>query len=171
MKLRTALLYLVARLEVSYALLTDNITNDAIPFDDSLPTWLIPTVRLGNLGDRVLAEIDQDGFIFAVDSRDEALFNTRSTMVPRRHHRINIVLTRGSVRLRKSAVQSESVNILTRVVECLRLGFYLEAAALLRLRGLPYVPAIRLIEAKKSLIEMDYVWGQKISPDTSWRHT
>ena len=48
------------------------------------------------------------------------------------------------------------------ILDPLRWGFYLEAAALLRLRGVSGVPPIRRIEARNGAFEMDYIWGRDL---------
>ena len=157
----TALLYLVARVEVSWALLTGQIRSIK-RCGDSLPPELVPSVAAGNRNDRDLAEIDQNGIAFAVDSRDEELFNCRARMVPRRHHRIQIIFSGGVVRLRKCRLRKQQRSLRGRVLELLQFGFYLEAAALLRLRALPAVPAIWRINPREGSIEMDYIWGRDL---------
>jgi hypothetical protein len=91
MKIYTAMVYVVARLQVTYALLARGIASES-HCGDLLPSSLIPSVALGDRSDRVLAEIDQDGFAFAVDGRDAQFFNTKAAMSARKHHRIQIVL-------------------------------------------------------------------------------
>ena len=161
MKLWSATAYLLARFEVSYALLTHRINCDN-HCEDLLPLRLIPSMELQGSSDRILAEIDQDGFIFAVAGSDAQFFNTRETMVPRRHHRVQIVLTSGLVRLRKSIICRRSGGLVARLRECIQWEFYLETAALLRLRGLPCVPTIRHIDPGLGIVEMDYIWGKDL---------
>jgi hypothetical protein len=158
MKLWTATLYLLARWEVTHAPLGEQIS-EATDCEDLLPSNLIPSVALDERLDRVLADIDQDGFIFAVAERDAQFFNTRNTMVPRRHHRVQIVLTGGFVRIRKTVLRKANAGIIARIHELLQWEFYLEAAALLRLRGLAGVPSIRRVDPCQGVIEMDYIWG------------
>lgn len=158
MKLWTATLYLLARWEVSSARFSEQIPTEN-NCEDLLSPSLIPSVALDDCRDRVLADIDQDGFIFAVDKRDAQFFNTRETVAPRKHHRVQIVLTRGAIRVRKSVLRNWNTGMFARIRDFVQWEFYLEAAALLRLRGLAGVPAIRRIDAGQGVIEMDYIWG------------
>jgi hypothetical protein len=156
-----ALLYIVARIEVLWALLTCQI-RPTDHCDDALSSELIPSVAAGDRNDRDLAEIDQDGFLFAADERDTAFFNNRALMVPRRHHQVQVVFRRGVVCMRKRRLRKQRDDFRGRLVEFLHFDFYLEAAALLRLRGLPFVPAIRRINCSEGTIEMDYIWGRDL---------
>jgi tRNA A-37 threonylcarbamoyl transferase component Bud32 len=156
-----ALLYMVARLEVLWALLTRPIR----PKDhcaDALSSELIPSIAAGDRNHRDLAEIDQDGFLFAADERDRAFFNNRALMVPRRHHRIQIVFREGVVCIKKGWLPKRLDGFRGRLLDFLRFDFYLEAAALLRLRGLQFVPAIRRINCSEATIVMDYIWGRDL---------
>jgi tRNA A-37 threonylcarbamoyl transferase component Bud32 len=161
MKLYTAMVYVVARVEVTYALLTRHIASDN-ECEDTLPLSLIPSVARGDGSDRVLAEIDQDGFTFAVDDHDAKFFNTSSTMNARRHSRIEMISRGGAVYLRKTAIRKRHPEILARLRDFLGWEFYIEAAALLRLRGLPCVPSIRRIDCRERTIEMDYIWERDL---------
>jgi len=161
MKIYTGMLYIVARLEVLYYLMTRRATSNG-DHGDILPLSLIPSCALGDCNDRILAEIDQDGFLFATDQRDVGLFNTKLAMSARKHHRIQIVLRGGMVFLRKAVLRKGHVEILGRIREFLQWEFYIETAALLRLRGLACVPAIRRIDRRVGVIEMDYIWGRDL---------
>jgi len=158
MKLWTATLYLLARWEVLKACLSQQTAEENV-CGDLLPASLIPSVAMGNCRDRVLADIDQDGFIFALDELDARLFNSRQTMVPRRHHRVQIVLTKGFVRIRKSVLRKANASVFARLRDFAQWELYLEAAALLRLRGLDGVPSIRRLDPRQGMIETDYIWG------------
>ena len=83
-------------------------------------------------------------------------------MVGRRHHRLQIVVREGAVCLRKSFPPRESRSLIDQILRFLNWGFYLEAAALLRLRELPFVPAIRRIDYAAAAIEMDYIGGMDL---------
>jgi hypothetical protein len=122
----------------------------------------VPSIAHGNNDDRDLAEIDQDGFAFAIDEQDRNLFNRRASMVGRRHHRLQIVVRKGAVWLRKSFPARESRSLTDRVLRFLNWDLYLEAAALLRLRELPFVPTIRRIDYASAAIEMDYIGGMDL---------
>jgi tRNA A-37 threonylcarbamoyl transferase component Bud32 len=161
MKLWSMMVYVSARLQVKYTSLTRRIASDK-RCEDTLAPALVPSVVLGDCRNRVLAEIDQEGFAFAVDQRDTVFFNTKTSMNPRRHHRIQIVLTEGAVCLRKSIIRKRHTKILDRIYDFLRWEFYIETAALLRLRELACVPTIRRIDYSNGSIEMDYIWGRDL---------
>ena len=154
----TTLLYVVAWLEVSWARLTGQIqSRDQCA--DALSPELVPSIAAGNRNDRELAEMDQDGFLFAADERDRAFFNNRTRMIPRRHHRIQIIFSGGVVCVRKGRVRGQRSDVRGRLFDVLRFDFYVEAAALLRMRGFASVPKIRGINCREGTIEMDYIWG------------
>ena len=134
-------------------------SESAVSLEDVLPISLIPSVVRGNREDRILAEIDQDGFAFAVDPLDAEIFNSRAVMSARKHHRVQIVLRDAKVFLRKASVPKLGASRLVRVRAFLKWEFYIETAALLRLQGLKCVPTIRRIYCREGAIEMDYVWG------------
>jgi serine/threonine protein kinase len=120
-------------------------------------------VLRGDWTDRVVAEIDQDGYVIAADERDTAFFGTNQSMHPMRYNRVQVVLRGGRIYLRKSFISAwRPNNKMAAILDSLRWGFYLEAAALLRLRGLNGVPQIRRIEARNGAIEMDYIWGRDL---------
>ena len=144
-----------ARAEV---LATLRASGDAVPpappLPDALPAQSIPSVAGGRYEDRVLAEIDQDGYAFAAERIDEPYFNRRAHRRPRQMNLIDIALVDGHVCVRKRfrgfrvgarrwgdrpvppsewAYRSLWVS----------LGFFLysEAAALLRMHDLPSSPS------------------------------
>ena len=159
MKFRLIALYLTARIEVSYALFTGKLREGPLPGPDQLPTELVPSVVNGNRSDRILADIDQNGYIFAAAECDQTLFNRSSERVPRRHRKVQVVLRDGLILLRKSPTVRMPKTWCRWILGSLGWGFYLEAAALLRLRGLPCVPMLRSLDVETRVIEMDYVWG------------
>jgi hypothetical protein len=142
-------------------LLTASISSGD-PSADTLPPCLIPSVLQGDWTDRVIAEVDQDGYVFAADERDAALFGAIQLMHPRRYNRIQIVLRGRRIYLRKSFISGCRPNKMAAILDRLRWAFYIEAAALLRLRRLNGVPRIRRIEARNGAIEMDYIWGRDL---------
>jgi tRNA A-37 threonylcarbamoyl transferase component Bud32 len=156
----TVMVYAAARWEV--ALRSRALNNSGPPSPDALSPDSVPSVRSGDNRDRVLAEIDQWGYGFAVDARDQPLFQTRTVKEPRRFSEILIVLAEGRVRLRKRMMPNSTRDLGARIRRRLRWEFYLEAAALLRLRGLDGVPTLRRIDARTGLLEMDYIWGQNV---------
>jgi len=153
--------------------------NGAVPFapacTDALAPLRVPSVAAGNAEDRVLAEIDQDGFAFAVDERDVPFFNRREEKRPRQQNLIDIVLFDGRVcvrkrfrSLRKDAVRWGRHSVpakqrLTRAVWA-RLGLFLysEAAALLRLHDLPFVPKLRHIDFEDHALYVDFLDGESL---------
>jgi hypothetical protein len=161
MKFNTGLLYLAGRVCVLWAVMGRRIES-AVSHEDMLPVSFIPSFALGDWRDRVLAEIDQDGFAFAVDPLDAEVFNSKPAMTARKHHRIQIVLRAGRVSLRKAPVNKPCGNILDRVFAFLKWEFYIETAALLRLQGLGCVPTVRRIDVRERAIEMDYIWGRDL---------
>ena len=64
--------------------------------------------------------------------------------------------------VRKRFLRVRREGFLELVREYLRWDFYLEAAALLRLRGLPFVPALVRIDSKDGVIEMVYIKGNNL---------
>lgn len=157
--IQTALLYLLAQLEVHWAILTRKFDGED-PRIDYLPASLVPSVSQGDSADRDLAEIDQDGFVFAIDPRDEAVFHSRSRMVPRRDNRLQLVLRNGNILVRKTPLPPRGkISLAHRIPLWVKLGFYLECASLFRLRGLRFVPRLRHVDLRNGAIEMDYIWG------------
>jgi hypothetical protein len=75
-----------ARAEVMAALRGGEISPEA-GLDDALPIDAIPSVAAGRSENRVLAEIDQDGFAFAVDPLDEAYVDAQGAVRDRRVER------------------------------------------------------------------------------------
>jgi tRNA A-37 threonylcarbamoyl transferase component Bud32 len=163
-----------ARAEVMAALRGGEISPEA-GLDDALPVNAIPSVAAGRSENRVLAEIDQDGFAFAVDPLDEAYFNRRSERVRRQQNLLDVVLLEGRICIRKRfrgfrlgarlwgdrpvpapewARRSLWVN--------LGLFLYSEAAALLRLRALPFAPKVRAIDVADRALYIDYVQGESL---------
>src|SRR5262249_22352911 len=103
MKLLTLALYLTARREVEAAL-AKGVEDSGPVGPDALHPEQCPSVRIDGLSDRVLGEFDQDGFVAATDPRDQGLFPARTLGRPRTSHRLQIVLTDGTVRIRKAPI-------------------------------------------------------------------
>jgi SAM-dependent methyltransferase/tRNA A-37 threonylcarbamoyl transferase component Bud32 len=127
--------------------------------DALAPEKLPSTAELGT-GDRVLAEIDHDGFLFAAHPADKALFNRRPESLPHQRSELQVVLEGGRVCVRKrfrSGAGRDGVSgwFWGRLAQ----PFYTEAAALIRLRGCPGVPILRSIDVKQQTVTMDYVEG------------
>ena len=78
---------------------------------------------------------------YAIDFlRDRAVFHGRERLIPRKHHRIWLVLGDGRICLRKMLVAQER-GVFGSLRRYLRWGMYIEAAGLLRLRGAPGFPS------------------------------
>jgi predicted Ser/Thr protein kinase len=153
--------YIRARVEVAYALLTGSISSGE-QSEDTLRPFLIPSVHQGDWTDRVIAEIDQDGRTFAADECDTPFFGGNQPMRSRRYNRVQIVLRGRRIYLRKSLISNRRSTLKAAILDSLRWGFYIEAAALLRLRGLSGVPRIRRVEPLSGAIEMDYILGRDL---------
>jgi hypothetical protein len=147
----------------------------ARPLDDALEPTAIPSVAAGCLDDRILAEVDQDGFAFAVSPLDVPFFDRRARPTPRQQNLVDIALVDGRVCIRKryrgmrlGARRWGTQRIPWRqrlqrsVWACLGMYLYTEAAALLRLQDLPFVPRLRRIDFADGAIYVDYVPGENL---------
>jgi hypothetical protein len=147
----------------------------APPLEDALPPQRLPSVAGGWDENRVLAEIDQDGFAFATHPIDEPFFNRRVERRPRQQNLLDIVLVGGRVcvrkrfrGLRRGAVRWGGQPVPVRqwairgLWASLRLFLYSEAAALLRLRDLPFVPKLRHIDFSDHALYIDCVEGESL---------
>jgi hypothetical protein len=147
----------------------------APPIDDALPAAHVPSVMRGSTEDRVLAEIDQDGFAFALDPLDAQLFNQRPRGFRRQQNLIDVALLDGRVCVRKRVRGPRigarqwgdrrippSLFIQRCLWSSLGLYLYTEAAALLRLRDLPFVPRLRAIDFADRALYVDYVQGENL---------
>ena len=126
---------------------------------DRLPALSIPSVAADGPADRALAEIDQDGYLFAYDHRDKRRFDRSSEHVPRRTRRLQVVLRDGVVCVRKWPPHCSRASRSARFRDWIGWGFYLETAALLRLQGLPCVPRLHSFDVRSRTIDMEYVVG------------
>jgi len=144
----------------------------APPLPDALPAQSIPSVASGRYEDRVLAEIDQDGYAFAAEPIDEPYFNRRAHRRPRQMNLIDIALVDGHVCVRKRfrgfrmgarRWGDRRVPASDRASRSLwvSLGFFLysEAAALLRMHDLPFIPKLRRLDIAERSLYVDYVQG------------
>jgi len=147
----------------------------APPLDDALSPASVPSVAAGQRYDRVLAEIDQDGFAFALDPADEPVFNRRELRVPRQQNLVDVVLIDGRICIRKRfrgfrigarrwGGRPVPAAERARRSVWVNLGLFLfsEAAALLRLHDLPFVPKMRAIDVRDRAIYLDYVPGESL---------
>jgi hypothetical protein len=148
---------------------------DAPPLDDALPPESIPSVAAGWGHNRVLAEIDQDGFAFALDPMDEPFFNRRIHKTARQQNKLDIALLDGRICVRKRfrSYRLGARRWGNRPIPArdwvhrsvwVSLGFYMysEAAALLRLRDVPFVPKLRKIDVAGRTLYIDYVPGESL---------
>jgi len=142
------------------------------PVDDAVRPSAIPSVSQGALEDRVLAEIDQDGFAFAIDPRDAGFFNGRERKSRRQQNLVDVVLFHGRVCIRKrvrglrfGARRWGDRRVPPRdwlrrgLWATLGLYLYTEAAALLRLRDLPFVPRLRHVDFAERALYVDCIEG------------
>jgi tRNA A-37 threonylcarbamoyl transferase component Bud32 len=163
------------RAEVLSSLSVNGTVLATAPLADALFPDAIPSVRAGARSDRVLAEIDQDGFAFAVDPRDARFFERRSRRAPRALNQLDVVLLEGRVCIRKRyrpfragardwGERPVPLGVRARRRFWNSLGFYLysEAAVLLRLQDVPFVPKLRAIDLVDRAIYIDYVQGQTL---------
>lgn len=148
---------------------------EASALPDALPPSAIPSVARGSREDRILAEVDQDGFAFAKEPIDAPFFNRRTRRANRQQNLIDIALVDGQVCIRKRVRGLRLGARLwgDRPVPALAwmhrglwasLGLYLysEAAALLRLRDLPFVPRLRKIDFAERALYIDYIQGENL---------
>jgi len=162
MRIWTGAVYLLARLEVYRALRKGRFAGTS-DFPDGVPIHLLPSAA-DDLSERIVAEVDQGGFVCPVDLRDRTVFNWREQPVPRKHHRIWLVLSEGRICLRKMLIAREP-GFLGSLRRRLRWEMYIEAAALLRLAGTPGFPGLRRIDPRLGIVEMDFVWGRDLRHD------
>ncbi|MGE5049369.1 MAG: hypothetical protein ACM3PC_12410, partial [Deltaproteobacteria bacterium] len=147
----------------------------ARPVDDALEPRAIPSVAAGCLEDRILAEVDQDGFAFATSPLDAPFFDRRARRTPRQQNLVDIALVDGTVCIRKRyrgmrlgarRWGTQRIPWRQRLQRCVwaSLGMYLysEAAALLRLQDLPFVPRLRRVDFADGSLYVDYVAGDNL---------
>jgi hypothetical protein len=167
---------LCAKVEVDQRIrLAGGVLPAAPPLDDALRPDMIPSVARGRREDRLLAEIDQDGFFFAVDPIDRPFFDRRAHRRERPQNALHIALAGGRVCIRKQFRPlrigarrwgTRSVPpmewIRRKVWSTAGLFLYNEAAALLRLHDLPFVPKLRRIDAADRAIYVDCIAGDSL---------
>jgi hypothetical protein len=123
----------------------------------------IPSTRWLGRADRTLAEIDQDGFMFAVAEVDVPYFNRRAKKLPRKRYQIDVVMKDGLVCVSKRFdTQPYRKGFRRWFWSRLGLAFYTEAAALLLLRELPCVPQLRAIDLSTRSLYLDYIRGESL---------
>ncbi|WP_245677961.1 hypothetical protein [Chondromyces crocatus] len=153
----------IVQAETLMALARRRLNDDPPPVPDAVTPQEIPSVAELGPGDRDLAEIDQDGFTFALHPADEPFFNRRTEKFPRLRYRLHVVLYRGRVCVRKQFLgMPEGVAIGPRLWSLSGLFFFTEAAALLRLRAAGFVPVLRGINPVTRTLYMDYLRGETL---------
>ncbi|WP_437289415.1 hypothetical protein [Sorangium sp. So ce406] len=161
---------LAARIETVRALLTRRLDENPLPVPDAVTPSDIPSVAELGPGDRVLAELDQDGFAFAIHPADVPFFNRRSEKMPRLRYRLHVVLRRGYVCVRKRFIgQPRNAPFDAHLFSLLGLFFYNEAASLLRLRDLPSVPRVRDVHLATRTLFIDYVRAKTLQQQLAER--
>jgi len=154
---------LMANFETLRALARRELATPPPPVADAALADEIPSVAEIGRGDRVLAEIDQDGFAFAVHPADEPYFNRRSEKLPKRRYHLHVVLHRGAVCVRKRfAGQDPLASRGVRFWSRLGLQFGTEAAALLRLRHTACAPRLQDVHVPTQTLYLDYLRGDTL---------
>ncbi|MCC6556207.1 MAG: hypothetical protein IT372_24870 [Polyangiaceae bacterium] len=161
---------LLVRLETLRAVLGKGLDQGNAPVPDAIVPEQIPSVAELGLADRVLAEIDQDGFAFAAHPADVPFFNRRAERFPRLRYELHVVLHRGRVCVRKRFTgQPRDAPLGAKVWHGLGLFFYTEAAVLLRLRDAPIAPRLRGVELTSRTLYMDYIRGRTLQHEIAAR--
>jgi len=163
-----AIKLLLVQAETLRAVLGRSLDRGAAPVPDALTPHEVPSVAELGPGDRVLAEIDQDGFAFAEHPADVPFFNRRARKFPRLRYRLDVVLHQGHVCVRKQFTgQPEGAPLGPRLWGLLGLFFYTEAAALLRLRDQPFTPRLRGAHLASRTLFMDYIRGRTLQHEVA----
>lgn len=152
--------YFHARSVVARALSAGLHTREA-ELPDSIPICIIPSLAGRAAGDAIIAEIDQDGFAFPMQRIDSVLFSSREQKLPRYRHQLHVVLrnNRLCVRKRFSRPSLSSGGIRLWLWGLLGYHFFTEAAALLRLENVPFVPRLRDLDVRTRTVWIDFING------------
>lgn len=130
------------------------------PVPDAVRAEDVPSTAALGTADRVLAEIDQDGYAFAVRPEDEAFFNRRKARMDRLKYRLHVVLRDGYVVLRKPMRGiKHKWGFMPMMLTVLDVPFVTETACMLRLRHLDCVPRLRDFDVLRRTVYIDYVQG------------
>ncbi|MFI5348841.1 MAG: hypothetical protein ACHQ2Z_04805 [Elusimicrobiota bacterium] len=132
------------------------------PCPDGMSLAEVPSIARLGAGDRVLAEIDQDGFFFAREEDDRAIFNRRDVFQPRNRYALQVVLYSGTVCVKKIFRHNRPLGLRGGIHHFLGESFYGEAAALLRLRGVAGVPVLRGLDRSERALYMDFIRGETL---------
>ncbi len=152
------------RAETYAALARRTVPTLTAPPPDALRPHEIPSVKEIGAGDRVLAEIDQDGYAFAEHPADEKLFNRRDKRIARLRYGLRILLRRGEVVVEKRFNRGKwwGLSIGHYLAGQLEIPFFNEAACLVRLRNVDGVPRLRHIDLANRVLLIDYIHGQTL---------
>ena len=151
------------RAEVHRAVRERAFLSDRPASPDAVQATDIPSVALVGTGDRLLAEIDQDGYEFAFHPVDGAFFRPRDIRLPRIRYQINVQLRSGTVCLGKRFTrQPLSSGLREWLLSFCGLGFYTEAAALVRLKDCEGAPRLVDIDIRTRTIYREFIRGQSV---------
>jgi tRNA A-37 threonylcarbamoyl transferase component Bud32 len=175
LRVATAISYFAALNDAVSARTENNIFAVVAPAatvaPDSLDLSAIPSVAVSGHADRVLADIDQDGFVFARHLEDERIFNTRFEYLPRERCTLQIVLSRGAVRLRKRYRLGADRRLRVIAAHYGRLYFLTELAALKQLQQSGCAPRLLRADLSTLTIEMEYIAGLNLRHMLARTHT
>jgi tRNA A-37 threonylcarbamoyl transferase component Bud32 len=155
MKLETACSYLAAWVTIVGAR-----SEKAPTSPDALPLAAIPSTKNKGYRERVLADIDQDGLLFARETEDRALFNTRESFLDRSRAPIQVVISKGTVCVRKFFPLKKGTNYT--LVNLLAVHFISELAALKRLQATGLAPRVIRVNPLRRSIDMEFVAGHNL---------
>lgn len=166
---------LATRAEVRAALALGLRLGDAPDPADALRLEDVPSTAAARAEDRVLAELDQDGFAFPVRPEDAAVFPGRARRLPRKGNLVDVVAEGGRVCVRKRfraapvaallrdrALTEPRAWALRRLWQLAGVQFHAELAALLRLRDVPFVPKVRRVDRRERTIWLDFLDAESL---------
>jgi hypothetical protein len=133
----------------------------------------LPSVAAQGAGDRLIAEIDHDGFAFPAAAEDASAFPSRTERLARVGNLVDVVLLGGRVAIRKRFRPPGVATLLSgrvgsrdwayrRAWNALGVHFYAEVAALLRLRDVPFVPRLLAVDVGARTVWIDCLAGQSL---------
>jgi serine/threonine protein kinase len=157
MKLETTISYLTALGTVAFG-----TAMNAPPCPDVLRASEIPSVRSKGYRDRVLADVDQDGLLFARDRQDRSVFNTRENFLSRKRNSLQVILLHGKVCLRKRFCRPLKSKPKALALHLLRIHFLTELAALKRLQPSGSVPRVLEANIFRRTIDMEFIAGHNL---------
>jgi hypothetical protein len=149
------------RAEVQRAVRDRAFVSPRLPSPDALRVQDVPSVERLGAADRLLAEIDQDGYEFAVHPMDAPIFKAREVRLPRFRYQISVVLRSGAVCLSKRFVRQPLRSGPREWLKSLfGLNFYTEAAALIRLKNSDAAPRVIDIDLRTCTIYREFIRGE-----------